>query len=155
MKNLFLFLALLFVNSTYCQEDIGVEISLKNKTFIYAKSLLFKTDSSLYFNIEGDVNFYKIQMSKILSIEGSLDSYNSDRVGDFLMKFAKQSNTGYTLMLTGTLASAILPFIIINIPVLVLPPLVGLTGLIVLANSHKHLKRYSIIESALEFKTLN
>lgn len=130
-------------------------VPLKNKTVLYAQDLLFKTDSMLYFSVEGDVNFYKINLSKLNTVNLPCQQYNSEKIGIFLMKFVKQANLGYTMMISGTLASAILPFVITNIPLLVLPPMVSLTGLIVLISSYKHLKRYSIVESAIEFKTLD
>jgi hypothetical protein len=76
----------------------------------------------------------------------------STKFSHYLLKFVKLSQTGITLSILGTTRSVILPFFVNNVAVIVLPPLVSLTGFIICASSYSSLKKYGIIDSAIEFK---
>ena len=117
---------------------------------MYPRQILFKTDSDLYFRT-GDVKYYKLPLS---AIDGNVDCQviNSTKFGNYLLKFVKQSQTGITLSIIGTTGSILLPFIANNAAVLIVPPIISLTGFIVWASSYSHLKKYGIIDSAIEYK---
>lgn len=126
-------------------------ILLKDNSLINPGIILFKTDSNLYFSPLTDDKFYKIALTLI---DGYVDcqELNSSKFGSFLLKYVKQSQTGITLSILGTAGSVLLPFVVNNIAVLVIPPVISLTGFIIWASSYSHLKKYGIIESAIEYK---
>ena len=156
MKNLFIILFIissinLFSQGTITEYEPTVLIKLKDKSFILAETILFKTDSNVYFQFEGVETYYKLQLNKL---EGEISCMHLKKTkpGDFFLKFVKQSQTGLTLSIIGATSSAVLPFLIESSAVLILPPMISLTGFIVWISSYRHLKQYGIIDSAIEFK---
>ena len=156
MKNLLLILFItssikLFSQGTITEYEPTVLIKLKDKSFIIAETILFKTDSNVYFQLEGVETYYKLQLNKL---EGEISCIHLKKTkpGDFFLKFVKQSQTGLTLSIIGGTSSAILPFLIQSSAVLILPLVISMTGLIIWISSYKHLKQYGIIDSAIEFK---
>jgi hypothetical protein len=125
-------------------------IKLKDNSLVYPEEILFKTDSDVYF-IYGDDKYYKIPLT---SIDGDIDCkvLNSTKFGSFLLKYVKQSQTGITLSILGSTGSVILPFVVNNVAILVVPPVISLTGFVIWASSYSHLKKYAIIDSAIEYK---
>jgi hypothetical protein len=125
-------------------------IKLKDNSLVYPEEILFKTDSDLYF-MYGDDKYYKLALT---SIDGNVEckELNSSKFSNYLLKFVKQSQTGITLSILGTAGSVLLPFVVNNVSVLFIPPVISLTGFIVWASSYSHLKKYGIIESAIEYK---
>jgi len=126
---------------------------------VYPEKILFKSDSDLYFQLfeideqgyQKASNYYKIPLS---AINGNIDCkvINSTKFGNYLLKFVKQSQTGITLSILGTAGSVLLPFVANNAAVLIVPPIISLTGFIVWASSYSHLKKYGIIDSAIDYK---
>ena len=156
MKNLLLILFItssikLFSQGTITEYEPTVLIKLKDKSFIIAETILFKTDSNVYFQLEGVETYYKLQLHKL---EGEISCIHLKKTkpGDFFLKFVKQSQTGLTLSIIGATSSAVLPLVIQSSAVLILPPVISMTGLIIWISSYKHLKQYGIIDSAIEFK---
>jgi hypothetical protein len=125
-------------------------LRLKDNSVLYPEKILFKTNSDLYFEI-GDDKYYKLPLTFVV---GNVDcqKLNSSKFSNYLLKFVKQSQTGITLSILGTTGSVLLPFVVKNVAVLVIPPVISLTGFIVWASSYSHLKKYGIIESAIEYK---
>lgn len=125
-------------------------IKLKDNSLVYPEEILFKTDSDLYF-LFGDDKYYKLALS---SIDGNVECkvLNSTKFGSFLLKYVKQSQTGITLSILGSTGSVILPFVVNNVAILIVPPVISLTGFIIWASSYSHLKKYAIIDSAIEYK---
>lgn len=126
-------------------------ILLKDNSLINPGIILFKTDSNLYFSPFTDDNFYKIALTLI---DGNVDceELNSSKFSSYLLKFVKQSQAGITLSILGTAGSVLMPFVVNNVAILVVPPVISLTGFIIWATSYSHLKKYGIIESAIEYK---
>ena len=156
MKNLLLILFIissinLFSQGTITEYEPTVLIKLKDKSCILVEKILFKTDSNVYFQLIGVETYYKLQLSKVDG-EISCRHLKKTKPGDFILKFVKQSQTGLTLSIIGGTSSAILPFLIQSSAVLILPPVISLTGFMVWISSYKHLKQYGIIDSAIEFK---
>ena len=156
MKNLLLILFIissinLFSQGTITEYEPLVLIKLKDKSLIISEKILFKTDSNLYFQLLGEETYYKLNTSK-LEGEISCRYLKKTKPGDFILKFVKQSQSGLTLSIIGGTSSAILPFLIQSSAVLILPPVISMTGLIIWISSYKHLKQYGIINSAIEFK---
>ena len=149
-----------FTQYNFVQDDKSVSVvTLKDSTKIYLSQILFKTDSDLYFeldiiNEEGYIkgsNYYKIPLSAIV---GSIDCkvINSSKFGFYLLKYVKQSQVGITVSILGSAGSVLLPFIANNVAVLIVPPIISLTGFIIWASSYSHLKKYAIIDSAIDYK---
>ena len=132
------------------EEEPTLLIKLKDKSCIIAEKILFKTDSNVYFQA-GAETYYKLQLSKVDG-EISCKHLKKTKPGDFFLKFVKQSQTGLTLSIIGATSSAILPFLIQSSAVLILPPVISLTGFMVWISSYRHLKQYGIIDSAVEYK---
>ena len=70
MKNLFIILFIissinLFSQGTITEYEPTVLIKLKDKSFIIAETILFKTDSNVYFQLEGVETYYKLQLNKL------------------------------------------------------------------------------------------
>ena len=156
MKNLLLILFIissinLFSQGTITEYEPTDIIKLKDKSFILTEKILFKTDSNVYFQFIGFETYYKLQLSKV---DGKISCRHLKKTkpGDFILKFVKQSQTGLTLSIIGGTSSAILPFLIQPSAVLILPPVISLTGFMVWISSYRHLKNYGIIDSAIEFK---
>lgn len=134
-------------------------IKLKDNSLVYPEKILFKSDSDLYFQLDEideqgyhkGSNYYKIPLS---AIDGSIDcqEINSTKFGSYLLKYVKQSQTGITLSILGSTGSVILPFVVNNVAILIVPPVISLTGFIIWASSYSHLKKYAIIDSAIEYK---
>jgi hypothetical protein len=172
MKNLFLILFIISsinlfsqgtiteydpIPGTYNINDIWLNTS-SGEVFKYdgeiwnsTGNILFKTDSNVYFQFIGVETYYKLQLSKV---DGKISCRHLKKTkpGDFILKFVKQSQTGLTLSIIGGTSSAILPFLIQSSVVLILPPVISLTGFMVWISSYRHLKNYGIIDSAIEFK---
>ena len=146
---LFLQLQLMAQNSASENYNETV-IKLKDNSLVYPEEILFKTDSDLYFLFVDD-KYYKLPLT---SIDGNIDCkvLNSTKFGSFLLKYVKQSQIGITLSILGSTGSVILPFIVNNVAILVMPPVIGLTGFIIWASSYSHLKKYGIIDSAIDYK---
>ena len=156
MKNLLLILFIissinLFSQGTITEYEPTDIIKLKDKSFILTEKILFKTDSNVYFQFIGFETYYKLQLSKV---DGKISCRHLKKTkpGDFILKFVKQSQTGLTLSIIGGTSSAILPFLIQSSAVLILPPVISLTGFMVWISSYRHLKQYGIIDSAVEYK---
>lgn len=148
-----------FTQYNFVQDDKPVSVvTLKDSTEIYLSQILFKTDSDLYFQLdiidkEGYTkgsNYYKIPLSTIV---GNIDCkvINSTKFGSYLVKYVKQSQAGITLSILGSTGSILLSFIANNVAVLIVPPIISLTGFIIWASSYSHLKKYAIIDSAIEY----
>ena len=149
---------------SFAQNTINVvykenEIKLKDNSLVYPEQILFKTDSDLYFQLfeideqgyQKANNYYKIPLS---TIDGNIDCevINSTKFGNYLLKYVKQSQIGITLSILGSTGSVILPFVVNKVAILIVPPVISLTGFIVWASSYSHLKKYGIIDSAIEYK---
>jgi hypothetical protein len=139
-----------FAQNTNNETNGESVIKLKDNSLVYPEKILFKSDSDLYFLI-GDDKYYKLPLS---SIDGNIDCkvINSTKFGPYLLKYVKQSQTGITLSILGSTGSVILPFVVNNVAILIVPPIISLTGFIVWASSYSHLKKYGIIDSAIEYK---
>lgn len=146
-------------NAVFDNNGVTV-VLLKDNSLVYPEKILFKSDSDLYFQLfETDEqgyqkanNFYKIPLA---AIDGNIDCdmLNSTKFGSYLIKYVKQSQAGITLSILGSTGSVLLPFIANNVAVLIVPPIISLTGFIIWASSYSHLKKYAIIDSAIEYKS--
>jgi len=138
-----------FTQYNFVQDDKSV-ITLKDSTEIYLNEILFKSETDLYF-LYGDEKYYKLPLN---IFQGEIDckTIKSTKFSHYLLKFVKQSQTGITLSILGTSGSVILPLIVNNVAVFIVPPVISLTGFIVWASSYSSLKKYGIIDSAIEFK---
>jgi hypothetical protein len=138
-----------FTQYTFVQDDKSV-VTLKDSTEIYLNEILFKSETDLYF-LYGDEKYYKLPLNIFLG-EVDCKTIKSTKFSHYLLKFVKQSQTGITLSILGTSGSVILPLITNNVAVFIVPPVISLTGFIVWASSYSSLKKYGIIDSAIEFK---
>ena len=138
-----------FSQSTFV-EDAKSIVTLKDSTQIFLYQVLFKSETDLYF-LYGDDKYYKLPLN-ILQGEVECKTMKSTKFSHYLLNFVKQSQTGITLSIIGSAGSVLLPFIAKNVVVLIVPPVISLTGFIIWASSYSHLKKYAIIDSAIEFK---
>jgi hypothetical protein len=138
-----------FTQYNFVQDDKSV-VTLKDSTEIYLNEILFKSETDLYF-LYGDEKYYKLPLN-IFQGEVDCKTIKSTKFSHYLLKFVKQSQTGITLSILGTSGSVILPLIVNNVAVFIVPPIISVTGFIVWASSYSSLKKYGIIDSAIEFK---
>lgn len=154
MKSLFTALFLLISFCSFSQttfvEDVNSVVTLKDSTQIFLNEILFKSETDLYF-LYGDEKYYKLPLN-IFQGEVECKTIKSTKFSHYLLKFVKLSQTGITLSILGTTGSVILPLLVNNVAVIIVPPLVSLTGFIIWASSYSSLKKYGIIDSAMEFK---
>jgi hypothetical protein len=125
-------------------------LKLKDNSVVYPDKILFKTDTDVFFQLENN-KYYKLPLS-LLGDVVDCKTLSSSKFGDFLLKYVKQSQTGITLSIIGSTGTVILPFFINKVAVLVVPPIISLTGFIIWASSYSHLKKYAIIDSAIDYK---
>jgi len=148
-----------FAQNTNNENNGESVIKLKDNSLVYPEKILFKSDSDLYFQLfeideqgyQKASNYYKIPLS---AINGSIDCevINSTKFGNYLLKYVKQSQIGITLSILGSTGSVILPFVVNKVAIFIIPPVISLTGFIIWASSYSHLKKYAIIDSAIEYK---
>ena len=138
-----------FTQYNFVQDDKSV-VTLKDSTEIYLNEILFKSETDLYF-LYGDEKYYKLPLN-IFQGEVDCKTIKSTKFSHYLLKFVKQSQTGITLSILGTSGSVILPLIVNNVAVFIVPPIISVTGFIVWASSYSSLKKYGIIDSAIEVK---
>ena len=134
------------------QSTFGYEIKTKSNQIIYAESVLYKTPSDLIFTIDGQDGYFKIPIDSIEKAEEYGKEIQSTEFTSFLSTFVKKSQTGITLQIVGGLSSIILPLANAPIAVLAVPPVVTVTGFVILASSYKALKQYTIIQQAKNYQ---